>query len=300
MMGETSYYNPATVYARKQHRGGRLRPASSTPRATTCTTWTSASTRPTSTAAARTGRRTASYPPDAVSDALDRRGAGRTGGHAVSGQLHRRRRRPRRRRVRQGRQHVRQRLLQRHRAVRTRRPAASMRINEMRRVGYPSHLRESPLPVLRHGGQLRAAGHGQSSGRTRSRRDRRQRGTGRAGATLAADDPALADVSRRLCGTPSAPVWHPCTTPAGSRPSSADCHNGHEGSHHFLVDDFATAVDTGTLPARQRLGGRPLHPAGHRRARVRPPRRGAVARAGPRRRPRPAACAGKVRQRGKA
>ena len=25
-------------------------------------------------------------------------------------------------------------------------------------------------------------------------------------------------------------------------------HNGHEGSHHFLVDDFATAVATGTLP----------------------------------------------------
>lgn len=25
-------------------------------------------------------------------------------------------------------------------------------------------------------------------------------------------------------------------------------HNGHEGSHHFLVDDFVTAVNTGTLP----------------------------------------------------
>jgi hypothetical protein len=24
--------------------------------------------------------------------------------------------------------------------------------------------------------------------------------------------------------------------------------NGHEGSHHFLVDDFVTAVNNGTLP----------------------------------------------------
>ncbi len=63
MMGETSYYNPATVYARKR-RSPRARSAgSSTPRATTSTTWTSASTTPTSTAAGRTGRRTASYPP---------------------------------------------------------------------------------------------------------------------------------------------------------------------------------------------------------------------------------------------
>ena len=27
-----------------------------------------------------------------------------------------------------------------------------------------------------------------------------------------------------------------------------ELHNGHEGSHHFLVDDFVTAVNTGTLP----------------------------------------------------
>lgn len=26
-------------------------------------------------------------------------------------------------------------------------------------------------------------------------------------------------------------------------------HNGHEGSHHFLVDDFVTAVTTRTLPS---------------------------------------------------
>ena len=37
----------------------------------------------------------------------------------------------------------------------------SMRINELRRVGYPSHIRESPLPLLRHRGQLRTARHGQ-------------------------------------------------------------------------------------------------------------------------------------------
>jgi hypothetical protein len=41
-----------------------------------------------------------------------------------------------------------------------------------------------------------------------------------------------------------APV-HDAEQAAGRVPGAP---NGHEGSHHFLVDDFVTAVNTGTLP----------------------------------------------------
>ena len=66
-------------------------------------------------------------------------------------------------------------------------------------------------------------------------------------ATLAADDPALADVAPALRDafiSGLAAVHDAGRLPAEFR----GLHNGHEGSHHFLVDDFATAVDTGTLP----------------------------------------------------
>lgn len=43
----------------------------------------------------------------------------------------------------------------------------------------------------------------------------------------------------------SAPVHDPSRLPR----EFDDLHNGHEGSHHFLVDDFVTAVNTRTLPS---------------------------------------------------
>lgn len=42
----------------------------------------------------------------------------------------------------------------------------------------------------------------------------------------------------------SAPVHDRSRLPA----EFAHVSNGHEGSHHFLADDFVTAVNTGTLP----------------------------------------------------
>ena len=66
-------------------------------------------------------------------------------------------------------------------------------------------------------------------------------------ATLAADDPSLADVAPALRDafiSGLAAVHDAGRLPAEFR----GLHNGHEGSHHFLVDDFVTAVDTGTLP----------------------------------------------------
>jgi hypothetical protein len=66
-------------------------------------------------------------------------------------------------------------------------------------------------------------------------------------ATLAADDPALADVAPALRDAFSSGLA--AVHDAGRLPAEfRGLHNGHEGSHHFLVDDFATAVATGTLP----------------------------------------------------
>ena len=69
---------------------------------------------------------------------------------------------------------------------------------------------------------------------------------------------------------------------AGARPVAAaegvrtTLHNGHEGSHHFLVDDFVTAVNKRLLPSGERLGGRPLHAPRDRRARLGAAGRGAA------------------------
>ena len=71
--------------------------------------------------------------------------------------------------------------------------------------------------------------------------------------TSSRPSPACPQMTRRWptsppnCGTPSSPATPRCTTPDACRQSSA-APNGHEGSHHFLVDDFVTAINTGTLP----------------------------------------------------
>ena len=165
----------------------------------------------------------------------------------------------------------------------------SMRINEMRRVGYPSHLRESRFRFFGTEASFEqlalvsvwqdkesvtdvsdGTGHPGHARRGRSGAGRRRTGPARRlqlrAGRRARRRPASGRVprtSQRARGQPPLP---------GGRLR--------HGRRH------------GNAPARQRLGSRPLHAAGDRGARVRPPRRGAVARAGPRRRPRPAACAG--------
>ncbi|MFF9476122.1 Gfo/Idh/MocA family protein [Streptomyces roseolus] len=65
--------------------------------------------------------------------------------------------------------------------------------------------------------------------------------------TLAPDDPALSHVAPELRGafaSGTAPVHDRSRLPR----EFAHAPNGHEGSHHFLADDFATAVTTRTPP----------------------------------------------------
>ncbi|SOD66825.1 Predicted dehydrogenase [Streptomyces zhaozhouensis] len=122
----------------------------------------------------------------------------------------------------------------------------SFRINEFRRVGYPSHIRESRFRFFGTEGsfeqlatfsvwQDKEGVHDISELLTPKR-------------TLAADDPSLEHVDPALrdafvSGT--APVHDISRLPT----QYAHVPNGHEGSHHFLADDFVNAVNQGTLPS---------------------------------------------------
>ncbi|WP_448719684.1 Gfo/Idh/MocA family protein [Microbacterium natoriense] len=121
----------------------------------------------------------------------------------------------------------------------------SMRINEFRRVGYPSHLRESRFRYFGTEGsfeQLVASavwqdksGYEDVSGLLETK------------PSMSADDPSLAGVDPALRDafiSGLAPVHDASRLPE----SLKRLPSGHEGSHHFLVDDFATAVATRALP----------------------------------------------------
>ncbi|QPP08484.1 Gfo/Idh/MocA family oxidoreductase [Streptomyces bathyalis] len=122
----------------------------------------------------------------------------------------------------------------------------SFRTNEFRRVGYPSHIRESRFRFFGTEGsfeQLATVSFWQDKTGVRDVSEHLQ-----AVPTLSADDPSLADVSPALrdafiSGT--APVHDRARLPA----EFAHAPNGHEGSHHFLVDDFVNAVNDSTLPS---------------------------------------------------
>ncbi|MEE1618045.1 Gfo/Idh/MocA family protein [Brachybacterium sp. J153] len=121
----------------------------------------------------------------------------------------------------------------------------AFRTNELRRVGYPSHKRES---------RFRFFGEASSFEETIDvtywhDKERVLDVTEqiRTGATMSLDDPRLADVSPALRDAfvaGAAPVHHQARLPKEFQ----GLPNGHEGAHHFLVDDFARAVVDGAQP----------------------------------------------------
>ena len=122
---------------------------------------------------------------------------------------------------------------------------AIMRINEMRRVGYPSHLRESRFRYFGTEASFEQLA-------TVSLWQNKQGVTDVSELvdsvpTMSPDDPALAEVASELRDafiSGSAPVHDTSRLPKEFQGAP----NGHEGSHHFLVDDFVRAVVDGTLP----------------------------------------------------
>ena len=121
----------------------------------------------------------------------------------------------------------------------------SMRINEFRRVGYPSHLRESRFRYFGTEGSFEQLVDAAVWQDKESVTD--VSSLLRTTATLDADDPSLADVAPALRDafvSGLAPVQDASRLPQELRVLPT----GHEGSHQFLVDDFARAVAGGTLP----------------------------------------------------
>ncbi|MFE7569720.1 Gfo/Idh/MocA family protein [Streptomyces sp. NPDC057539] len=121
----------------------------------------------------------------------------------------------------------------------------SFRTNEFRRVGYPSHIRESRFRFFGTEAsleQLATVSFWQDKEGVKDVTDHL-----RPKPTLSPDDPSLRHVApalRDAFTSGSAPVHDRTRLPA----EFAHVSNGHEGSHHFLADDFVTAVTTGALP----------------------------------------------------
>jgi predicted dehydrogenase len=120
-----------------------------------------------------------------------------------------------------------------------------MRTNEMRRVGYPSHIRESRFRFFGTEASLEQLARvtvWQDKQDVHDISDQMQTRP-----SIPLDDPSLANVAPSLRDafvSGLAPVHDSSRLPAEFRGAP----NGHEGSHHFLVDDFVTAVINGTLP----------------------------------------------------
>ena len=121
----------------------------------------------------------------------------------------------------------------------------ALRTNEFRRVGYPAHIRESRFRFFGTEGsleQLATVSLWQDRNGVKDITEHL-----RPMPTLDPDDPSLAHVApalRDAFTSGSAPVHDRSRLPA----EFATTVNGHEGSHHFLADDFVTAVNAGTPP----------------------------------------------------
>lgn len=121
----------------------------------------------------------------------------------------------------------------------------AMRTNEMRRVGYPSHIRESRLRVFGTEGsfeQLATVSLWQTREGVEDVTEQLETKPRVAldSPELEGIDPALRDAFTSGC----APIHDRTRLPA----SYAGLPNGHEGSHQFLADDFVRAVISRTQP----------------------------------------------------
>lgn len=124
-------------------------------------------------------------------------------------------------------------------------PGGSMRINEFRRVGYPSPIRESRFRYFGTEASFEEVATAAYWYTKEGAEDISS--LIETSASLTADDPSLANVAPALRDafiSGYARVHDVDRIPAQLRALP----NGHEGSHHFLVDDFVLAVNSGSLP----------------------------------------------------
>ena len=120
-----------------------------------------------------------------------------------------------------------------------------MRINEMRRVGYPARIRESRFRFFGTAAsfeQLAEVSVWQDKDQVTDVSDLL-----RSTASRSTDDPALSDVAPELRDafvSGHAPVHDTSRLPS----SFTGAPNGHLGSYQFLADDFVRAVVDNTIP----------------------------------------------------
>ncbi|MER7575406.1 Gfo/Idh/MocA family oxidoreductase [Streptomyces sp. NPDC126514] len=122
----------------------------------------------------------------------------------------------------------------------------AFRTNEFRRVGYPSHIRESRFRFFGTEASMEQLATVALWQDKQGVQDISELLEPRA--TLSPDDPSLQHIAPELRAaftSGSAPVHDRARLPR----VFDRLPNGHEGSHHFLVDDFVTAVTTRTLPS---------------------------------------------------
>jgi predicted dehydrogenase len=121
----------------------------------------------------------------------------------------------------------------------------SMRINEMRRVGYPSQIRESRFRYFGTKGSFEQLAEVSVWQTKEGVEDVSELLATRA--TMSSDDPALAHVAPELRA--SFISGHAAVHDSSRLPESfVGAPDGHEGTHHFLADDFVRAATSGTLP----------------------------------------------------
>ncbi|MBM7794314.1 Gfo/Idh/MocA family protein [Paenarthrobacter ilicis] len=121
----------------------------------------------------------------------------------------------------------------------------AMRTNEMRRVGYPSHIRESRFRFFGTEASFEQLATTTVWQDKTSVEDVSEQVETKP--TMSLDDPSLAEVAPELRDafiSGLAPVHDQSRLPQ----EFLGAPNGHEGSHQFLVDDFVTAVNNRTLP----------------------------------------------------
>ncbi|WP_051154703.1 Gfo/Idh/MocA family protein [Ruania albidiflava] len=119
----------------------------------------------------------------------------------------------------------------------------AMRTNEMRRVGYPSPIRESRFRFFGTEASFEQLAHQSVWHDKESSRDISADFVP-IRSTDSSDLDDVAPALREAFTSGSAPVHDRTRLPA----CYADAPNGHEGSHHFLADDFVRAVVTGQHP----------------------------------------------------
>jgi len=121
----------------------------------------------------------------------------------------------------------------------------SFRVNEFRRVGFPSHIRESRFrwfgtessfeEMTTTAYRQDKTGVVDVSEEVEPRRASEEEIAGLENVSPTLRDAFLSGLAR---------VHDPSRLPS----EFIGAPNGHEGSHHFLADDFVTAVETGSLP----------------------------------------------------